>query len=344
VVQRRPTFKDISLRAGVSTFAVSQALSGKSGVAEATRLRVVQIAEELGYVPNALAAGLKNQATRTVGVMTASGRNQYYSMLVQAIDGVLQHAGYYAVTNDALRGGAYSAELEASSVDQLLQQRVSVVVATYSLSEASLAKLRRWETPVIFVDSLPPRSAADEPFIGADNYAASRLVAEHFASTGYQRTAFLAFPAKWNTRALREAGFVDTAHELGLEVEVIETENTVEGATAAVRERLSAPPGGWPQAIYATNTVLLQGTLRALHDLGLLVPADMGVLGFDDFDWAELVAPPITVVDQHIDQIGRLAADSIIEIVEGRRTRHEPLHIQVAPTLTVRASTAPPTR
>lgn len=326
----------------MSTFAVSQALSGKPGVADATRSRIAQVAEELGYVPNALAAGLKKQTTRTIGVMTASGRNQYYSMLVQAIDGVLQHAGYYAVTNDAMRSGTYSDELEANSVDQLLQQRVSAVVATYSLSKASLAKLRRWEIPVIFVDSLPPENASEEPFVGSDNFSASRLVAEHFASVGYTTAAFLAFPSKWNTRALRQAGFLETADDLGIEVEVWESENTSEDAQRVVRQRLTSSRDGWPQAIYATNTVLLQGTLHALHDLGLKVPHDMGVLGFDDFDWAELVAPPISVVDQHIDQIGRLAAEAIVDTVEGRRDRLAPLHLTVAPSLVVRASTAPP--
>lgn len=338
---RRPTIKDISERAGVSVFAVSQALAGKSGVAEATRIRIERIAEELGYVPNALAAGLKNQSSRAVGVMTASGRNQYYSMLVQAIDGVLQQHGYHAVTNDAMRSGVYSAELESSSVDQLLQQRVAAIVATYSLSESSLEKIRRWGVPVVFVDSLPPEHAPGEVFIGSDNYTASKLVAEHFAAVGYKSVAFLAFPAEWNTRGPRQAGFVETAGELGIEVEVLESENTVESALEVIEERFTRPGAARPQAVYAANTILLQGTLRALRAIGLSVPGDVGVLGFDDFDWAELVSPAITVVDQHIETIGRLAAETIVGIIEGTRDESEPRHIEVAPELIIRDSIAP---
>jgi LacI family transcriptional regulator len=341
-LSQRPTLKHISERAGVSTFAVSQALTGKPGVAEVTRERIAQIAEELGYVPNAIAAGLKAQSTKAIGVMTASGRNQYYSMLVQAIDGLLQHSGYYAVTNDAMRGGAYSPELENSSVEQLLQQRVAAVIATYSLSRESLLKIGRWGIPVVFVDSLPPNHAPGAPFVGVDNFTASSLVAEHFSQVGYTKVAFLAYPADWNTRTPRQAGFVEKAAELGLEVEILESQNSAESAFDAVNTRLALESTDWPEAIYASNTLLLQGTLRALRERSLSVPKDMGILAFDDFDWAEFIDPPITVVDQHIDKIGRLAAETVIGLVEGQSPPMDGLHIEVQPNLVVRKSCVRP--
>lgn len=339
-----PTIKDIAERAGVSTYAVSQALAGKPGVAESTRGRIARIADSVGYVPNAVAAGLKSQSTKTIGVMTASGRNQYYSMLVQAIDGVLQQEGFHAVTSDAMRGGTYSATLEEASVDQLLQQRVAAVVATYSLNERSLAKIRQWGVPVIFVDSLPPEHGEGAPFIGSNNRLASRKVADHFAERGYLAVAFLAFPPEWNTRAPREAGFVERCEELGVEVEVIECENTVESASSAVQARLGIEARNAPEAVYAANTVLLQGALKAIRKSGFSVPEDIGVLGFDDFDWAELVDPPISVVDQHIEEIGRTAAEVVLDLIHRKRKPEEGIHIEVEPELILRESTSPSSR
>jgi LacI family transcriptional regulator len=335
------TLKDISIRAGVSTFTVSQALGGKPGVSEVTRHRITQVANELGYVPNALAAGLKGQRSRSVGVMTASGRNQYYSMLVQAIDGVLQEAGYHAVTNDAMRGGRYSEEREGDSVDELLQQRVAAIVATYSLSESSVRKIERWGIPVVFVDSLPPSHTPGAPFIGADNYRASEKVATYFASLGFTSAAFLAFPKDWNTRAPREAGFVETATASGIATSVVESENSAESASSAMSAFLAEHAGDLPDALYASNTVLLQGALRAIRSAGLEVPRDISIVGFDDFEWAELVSPPITVVDQHVGRIGELAARTLLDLINSGSISTRPIHAEVQPNLIIRESCAP---
>lgn len=331
----RPTLKDVSQRAGVSTFTASQALSGKSGVAADTRKRVQSVAAEIGYVPNAVAASLKGSSSSAIGVMTASGRNQYYSMLVQAIDGVLQEEGLHAVTNDAIRGGHYDAARERESVEVLLAQRVSAIVATYSLSVESLALIQSWNIPLLFVDALPPAGADQFPFVGADNYAASRQVAKHLALTGHRRAVFVAYPQEWNTRQLREQGFVDTSAVHGMETVVVESDNSAEGARQAIHDYLSAHRNDLPDALYASNTPLLQGSLKAFQDLGIAAGAEISVIGFDDFEWADLLSPRITVVDQHIQQIGQEAGRLLTEIVAGGRVDE---HIAIAPHLIIRDS------
>jgi LacI family transcriptional regulator len=316
---------------------VSQALSGKPGVSDHTRQRITKAAQELGYVPNALAAQLKNRVTRTIGIMTASGRNQYYSMLVQAIDSGLQPAGYHAVTNDAMRHGSYDATLEAASVDALLAQRVAAIITTYSLSEESVRKLEAWGIPVLFVDSPPPDHAASSPFIGSDNRGGSRKVAEYFASLGIRDTALVAYPGSWGTRFPREEGFTQAATALGISVEVLEAENNADSAFQAVTSFLN---DRMPQSIYATNTVLLQGTLRALRMQGLAVPDDVSVVGFDEFEWAELLNPPMTVVDQHIPEIGALAATTVIGLLSADGPT-PPVQVELECELVIRDSCRP---
>ena len=239
-------------------------------------------------------------------------------MLVRAIDEALQRGGYHAVSNDAMRGEAYSAEFERLGVQELLQLRVAAVVATYSLAEDSLALLDRWNVPVVFADSLPPQDGTDHPFIGVDNFAASAEVANYLADLGHTDTLYLAYPPEWNTREPRERGFVQTAASRGMNVRILEARNSAESAHERIRELLKTPRGNWPTAIYATNTVLLQGTLKALKRNSVAVPQVMSVIGFDDFDWADLVQPPITVIDQHITDIGVATGSTVLKLIEQR--------------------------
>ena len=343
-VGRRPTIRDISVEAGVSTFSVSQALSGKGGVGGATRERVLRIAAELGYLPNKLAANLKDASTSTVGVLTASGRNQYYAVLAQAIDSELQGQGFHLVSNDALRGETYSAEAERAGVKELIQQRVAAVIATYSLNPESIELLERWDIPVVFADSLPPESARDYAFVGVDNERASEQVLNYLADLGHRRVAFLGYPNDWNTRIPREAGFRAAARRRGVEVETLESLNSADGAQHAVRELLQRDRASWPTAIYATNTLLLQGALKELRRRSVRIPADMSVVGFDEFDWAELVDPPMTVVNQHIADVGSAAGRTVLQAIASRRegAREHPAPILIEATLLIRESCARP--
>jgi LacI family transcriptional regulator len=344
-----PTIRDISEATGLSTYSVSQALAGKPGVGEATRRRVLQAADELGYVRNNFAANLKDATSKTIGVLSANGRNTYYAVLVQAIDGVLQAAGYHAVTNDAMRGDTYRYDLERQGVQELLQQRVAAVVATYSLAPDSLALLHRWGVPVVFVDSPPPKGAEQYPFVGVDNQAASADVANYLADLGHAFAIYLGYPADWSTRAPREEGFLTAAKNRGMKVKVVEARNSSESAYEHVSKLLSRPKRTWPTAIYATNVVLLQGTLAALKNASVTVPTEISVIGFDDFDWAELVDPPMTVVDQHISDVGATAGETVLRLIADRSKKqpHDgPVGDIILPTnLIIRSSTAsPPSR
>lgn len=128
----RPTLKDVGAAAGVSVYVASRALRGESGVAASTRARVERAASELGYVRNEMAAGLRKKNSHTVGILTASGRNQYYSMLAQVIDSTLREYGYYAVVSDMLKDRAGMGEPEEQSLRLLFEQRPAAIVATYA--------------------------------------------------------------------------------------------------------------------------------------------------------------------------------------------------------------------
>ena len=314
----RATLKQVAARSGVSTFTVSQALSDKPGVSDATRERIREIAEEMGYVANLAAASLRGAASSAVGVLTANGRNQYYATLVQGISASLQEHNYFAVANDTMRNAQYSAELEKKAVEGLLQQRVSAVIATYSLKPENMRLLNKWQIPVLFVDSPPPSEFSTLPFIGVDNYQASALVAEHLALKGHDSALFVVFDHAWSTREGREKGFSETAKLRGMRTDVLEVPNDSEAVAKSLIEyfKNGFEPGSEVTAIYAANTIILHGVLTALKTLRLRVPHEISVVAFDDFDWAEHIDPPITVVDQSIYEIGLKAGQKVVELLQ----------------------------
>jgi len=332
----RATLHDVSREAGVSIYTASQALAGKKGVSEETRQRIVAIAAKLGYVRNRAAANLKGSTSHTIGVITANGRNQYYATLLQGISDELRSLGYTAISSDAMRGGNYDADLERESIQGLLQQRVAGVIATYSLLPENIELLNKWQIPVVFVDTPAPAGYEDKPFIGVDNYYASRLVANHLAALGHNHSLLLAFPTTWSARYEREEGFVETAKALGIRTEVLESSNDPDVAANIVSKRLAS--GDVPDSIYALNTILLQGVLKALSHAGLKVPADVSVVAFDEFDWAEHLNPPLTVVDQHIVEIGKASGKRIVEILGNLHEAKNGSTLQ-EPELIVRGST-----
>lgn len=335
---QRPTLRDVSAAVGVSVYTVSRALSGKAGVAAETRDLVQQTADRLGYVRNAVAADLKSQLSHSVGVLTASGRNQYYSMLVQAIDGALQPEGYFAVTNDAIKDGRHTAAREMASVRALLEQRPAAIIATYSLRDDSIAEIDRFGVPIVFVDALPPAGHSDRPFIGTDNHGASRLVADHLGRLGHRHALVIAFPDTWTTRAPRIEGFTAAATRWGLSTRVVDSENNPESAFEVVTQALrAADPDARPDALYALNTPLLQGAFRAVKELGLRAGHDVSLIAFDDFDWAPLLDPPLTVVAQDTEQIGRRAGRVTLELIHGAHPLD--IRVELPATLIARDST-----
>lgn len=338
--QRGATLKDVSSHARVSTYTASRALSGHSDVAEATRSRVREIAKRLGYVANQHARNLKGGGSSVIGVIAASKANQYYAMLVGALETAVEAYGYSCFVADAAANGVYLRDREDRIIHSMIQHRVAAVVVTYAIEEKSLALLAQWNIPVMFVDCLSSSAPSVYPSVTTDNYSASVAVGNHLARLGYKRWCFVGRARNWNTREPRQGGFEAAAASCAASLEIVEGGNDAEVARRALTAaltRLSGPER--PQAVLASNTVLLKGVLLALRDCRIAIPAHIAVVAFDDFDWAELLSPPVTVVDQHIELIGRTAGLRILTLLGDIPANGETAgRVVIAPTLIVRDS------
>ena len=315
---KKPTLRDVSLAAGVSIYTVSRALNGGDDVAAATREHVLKTAGQLGYVPNRAAQELRKNTRSSVAVITASTSNAYYLDMMRGVQRVLRGTGRTAVIADIAAEGQYTRSTEDAVVRQLIQARTAGVIATLTLSAANTQLLHDWDIPVVFVDSAPPEGAAEVPAISTDNFAASMTVGAHLQQHGYRQWLFVAYPGRWSTRADRERGLRAAAEQARATLEVLETENDEESSYHRLRNWFDVPGRSWPDVIVAGNNPLLHGTLRLLRERGTDIPDQVALVAFDEFPWAPLLHPPLTVLDEDSESIGFQAAQIVTRVIDGQ--------------------------
>jgi LacI family transcriptional regulator len=329
--------REVSSAARVSIYTASRALGGHPGVAEETRGQVLAAAHKIGYIPNRIARNLKGDQSLTLGVLTANNANLFYSTLVKAIEKVVQPRGYHCYVVDAVEDGAYEITRENMFVSALLEQRVAGIIVTYVPTAANMKTLSNWRAPLLFVDCMPPEGFERYPSVMTDSRLGSLEIGRHFAAHGYRSWAFVGHTPSWMTRQAREAGFREAAAECNAQIDIIEGGNDSRAAQEAVSSFLrSKKRSEWPRALYASNEPLLNGALRALRQQRVRIPSEIAIAGFDDFAWADLLSPPVTVVDQQIAEIGRIAAQRILSDIDGEPTGK--LHLFTPPVLRIRDS------
>jgi LacI family transcriptional regulator len=313
----KSTMRDVSRATGLSMFTVSRALSGAEGVSDGSREQVLKVARELGYIPNRAAQELRRASRDSVAVITGSTSNSYYLDLMAGIQQALRPSNWTVVVGDVAVDGIYDARLEDRMIRRLIESRTAGVISTLTLSSENTRLLAKWDIPLVFVDSAPPADAADFPSVTTDNYNASLLVGQHLADHGYKDWVFLVYPAKWSTRFDRERGIRDAARLHGARVDILESENDAASAYTTLAAYLDSVEKA-PRVLIAGNNPLLLGALNLLRERGVSIPSQMALLGFDEFAWAPLIDPPLTVLNEHSEQIGRLAATTLARIINGQ--------------------------
>ncbi|MCC6498022.1 MAG: LacI family DNA-binding transcriptional regulator [Propionibacteriaceae bacterium] len=330
------TLKMVAAAAGVSDYTASQAINGMAGIAPATRERVLMVAADLGYVPNRLARSLRKQASTDIGILTANTANSFYARLVAGVDSVVRPAGFHTLVADATDAGAYSTVREAEVVDAFIQRRVAAVILTYQPRREPMGKLASWDIPVVFADCPPPAEFGDYPWVMSDGEGASRSVGEHFAAHEYRHWVFLGHDRGWPSRVAREKGFTHAAKAAGATVHVVEGGNSVTTAHAAMQRYLATRRAKGLDAVFASNELVLNGGVRALGEAGCAIGTDIGVIGFDEFEWASVLNPTFTVVDQDIPTLGAIAGQLAIRTI--RCDNAQPVLQVPTPVLRIRRS------
>ena len=303
---RRATLKDVARAAGVSQSTTSRALSGEGYVAPAVRDRVRASAERLGYVPHAMARSLRQQVSRSIGVVVSDLRNAFYADLAAGVAARAREQGYTMMLVDDQ--GSTADELSAAEV--FVATRTAGVIITPLSAEVSSYLLAQ-HVPVVEVDRQFAPGVCDAVVI--DNQDLARRVTEHLIALGHRRIALLVDDTEGATGAERARGYRAALETAGLPARpelLVPVGWDVHRARRAAVELLARRDR--PTALLAGNNVLAEGLWHAVGDLGLRVPADVSVVCFDDARWMSMVTPGLTAVAQDVVALGAAAVDQLL--------------------------------
>lgn len=316
---RRPTSSDVAAAAGVSRSAVSFAFNNPERISAPTRDRILAAAKDLGYTPNTLARMLKAGQTQSLGVLLPQNlakvmENPYYAQFLTGVGQICDQEGYTLLLTPPLRDSMLKA-IPYAAVD-------GFIVCGLEHDRGEVAELERRGVPFVLVDS----SRYDNvPSVDVDDESGAYEVMQHVLQLGHRRIAVLSIDpgperAERGYRgplARRRAGVERALAEVGMsvaDVSLVEVSCTRMEGYRATRAMMAGPR---PTAVVATSDILAFGAVDALHEMGLDVPGDVSVAGFDDLVESAWLRPRLTTVRQAITTKGRSAADFLISAIRG---------------------------
>lgn len=327
------TLQMVAQAAGVSPSTVSRILNGTAAVADDKRQAVEEAIARLGFVPNPVARGLAGGRTLSVGVVTQAIDSPFYGVALRGIEDTLDKAGY----SPLFVSGHWNAVEEARCIDMLRARRVDgIIVLDGRLADSALRACARALPLVVTGRKL---KAANLFAMQFNNFEGARLATEHLLALGHQRIAFIAGDAGHPDALERERGYRAALEAAGRPFDpalMVPGLFHEEGGLAAIERLLEARQRF--TAIFAANDQMAVGACLTLHRQGMRVPQDMSVVGFDDLLASRHTLPPLTTVHQPAYEMGQLAAQAMLQMLQGER----PSVVVPAPRLVVRESTQAP--
>ena len=304
-----PTIAEVARRAGVSVSTVSHVVNGTRKVAPGTAHVVQAVIDAVGYRPNVLARSLKTASSRSVGIAISAIANPYFSDIICAVEAECARLGMMVFLSDTQD----DPQRELAVVTAFDQRRVDGVILAPSADpeRRALAYLRAARLPCVLVDRTPDPSFDQ---VGVNNREAMRALVAHVAGFGHSRIGYVGGHPGFATTLERIEGYRAGLQLAGVSFDptyLVTGSATTASASEATSALLSlADP---PTAIVAGNNMATIGAVRAIRSRGLKVPADVSVVGFDDFEWADCFEPRLTLVAQPCEEIGKRAASLLIE-------------------------------
>lgn len=322
-----PTLKDVALAAGVSTATVSRCLNSPQQVTQETRERVLAVVRETGYAPNFGARALAAKRTNTIGAIIPTMENAIFARGLQAFQEELARHGLTLL----VASSSYLPELEEEQIRTLLARGAdALLLIGFERPPSVYDLLERRGVPYAIAWSY--RNDGPHVSIGFDNYQAMKVLAARVFDQGHSNVAIVSAPQAENDRARdRVTAVLDVAKARGLDAAAIETIETPYSFTngAEAMQRLMLRPDR-PTAVFCGNDVLAVGAIGKAKSMGLSVPEDVSVTGFDDIEVAEVVSPALTTVHVPHREMGTQAAHAIANMLqEGGIAQSVPLDTQI---------------
>lgn len=308
------TIKDIAREAGVSYATVSRALNDHPDISVKTKARIVQIANEMGYSPNAIARGLVKKNTNMVGLLVPDITNPYFPEVARGVEDHLSSVGI----NLFLCNTNWEEEKEMVYIRALREKRVEgLIIAPVTISSHQRIREENLNIPFVYIGS--KTEALDENYVILDNVEASFIATEYLIDLGHKDIAFIGGYESSVSNRDRVRGYREALkkHNLEREINIIKSssfrrESGYAIALEFVRE------SSIPSAIVAANDIIALGVIEAFENNGYNVPGDISVIGFDDIQFASLPKINLTTINQPKYDMGMDAAKILVKIINSK--------------------------
>ncbi|GEN57459.1 LacI family transcriptional regulator [Halolactibacillus alkaliphilus] len=319
------TIKEVAKLAGVSVATVSRVLNNQGYVHLDTRGKVEKAIKQLNYTPNAVARSLFKKASNTIALIIPDIANPYFPQLVKWIEKELTEAGYdlllFNSNNDIDKELRLLYLLEAKYIDGLL------LVSNYLTKE----DVKKVTLPIVALDQFLDEEI---PSVTVDNYQGAKEAVRHLIDSGCQSIGHIVGPQDSYTSKHRLRGYLDVMEEQNKTPRIVEGEydlTTAMEQTALLLEQYPDIDG-----IFAGNDVMGIGAIKVIQSLGLNVPEDIAVIGFDGIDWGTVITPELTTMAQPIQSLAQAATQLVLDLIKKKETN---THYQYKATLEKRQST-----
>jgi LacI family transcriptional regulator len=332
VSKNKVTIREVAKEAGVSVATVSRYLNSKSYVSETAEKRIKEVMEELNFKPNEIARGLAKKKSNTIALIIPDITNPFFPELVVAIEKIAKDKGYSLILinshEESLQADSFWSSLKSRYIDGL-------ILASFQFNEEVLCELGNSGIPFVRIDRAADYDSKNS--IGMDNFKGAKLAVSHLADIGCKKIAHISGPASFPPAIQRTEGYYTTLQELRPEQSpiIFEGDFTLESGKQLTEQLIGEHED--VDGIFLANDMMAIGSLKALKLMGKKVPEEVALIGFDGIKLTQMVEPEISTIEQPIYDIGVLATNRLIDLIEDREDANG--HIKLDVKLVKREST-----
>ena len=331
---------DIARAAGVSHSTVSRALRDSSLISVDVRERIQRMAREMGYTPNAIAQSLQTRQTSTIGLVVTSIADPFWGDVMRGVEEVARASGFSVF----LSASHNDPDQEMAIMETFHRRRVDgILVAASRITSNYKERLDHIQVPTVLINSQAESEARLLHWVSVDDRMGAQLAVEHLLQLGHRSIGYLGVSSRPKSNHERQLGYQSALEAAGVpycDMWVV----IAPGDEASHEEDVAAGQASLPclldagvTAVFCYNDMTALGVLMACRERGIAVPGELSVIGFDDIRMASYATPPLTTIHQPKVELGRLATQVMLGLLNNRPGRNH----QLLPTLMLRASTAP---
>ncbi len=325
------TIKDVARELGVSYSSISRALNGKEGVSKATRDKILEAAERMGYQPNDLARGLVNKISKTVGVIIPDINNPFFGEIVAGITDASSENEY----NIFLCVSGWNPETEKEYFNTLLKKRVDGIILKSAGKNEDYDNIK---SPLMIIERYSKFHEYNS--VEVDNEMGGYLAAKHLLDCGYKNLAFILGKEDYfaSHRRLKGAEKALAEHGMALNKDlVIEGSFSIEGGRQAAKQLFES--GHRIDAVFGMNDLIGMGVLQYCDESNINVPDEVGVIGYDNISYAGLPQIQLTTVHQPKYELGKMLFETLLEEIQHKDSSKPTKKIILNPELKIRKTT-----